>query len=334
MAKKPRANSAERSVRTAIICIAAVIVVIGAAAIINNRSLSFAATINGQRVPLEHYRFHVNNQFFELNHLLWQLDPTTANDWILEAAWGELVNTTVMIQHAQSLGLTLNAEQDEEARELAASFERQELSNLGFSRRNFVEFARQMSLLEVLYEHLTADIVVSDEEINEAFEEFRETIRQVPDSYNFYEIFVNQIEVESFELATNIFTEIMHTGDLVSQMREHCVIFDPDNLIPSPDGTPIYFVSLFDTNANMEVFELAYGLFEVGAMGGPIQLDNGNFMIFQIVIIDGPDYEELREQFAEHHEMQVRNEYFQAQITFLREQSDVSPNRRALNMFN
>ncbi|MCL2170979.1 MAG: SurA N-terminal domain-containing protein [Defluviitaleaceae bacterium] len=336
MAKKPKANQAERSTRNAIIALAVLIFAVGVGLVINNRTLSSIGTVGGQRVPTEHYRFMLNQQFNQFAFQFWQVDPEILNPIIRDAAWDETVNFTVMVQRAQELGLELTPEQEAEAREDAQAFIDSDddgfLRSLGFSNRNFMDFMMDFALLEVLFEHTTAEIYISEAERAQAFFEYLELIRQWPHAPDFYSVFVHAIEVEDRMTADMINQEFFVTMDFVDLLRRFCINYNPDEL-PVVDGVPIYFVDIFDTNANEMVLIQAFHLLEAGHMGGVTELDNGNYMLFQIVHVAHPDYDELWEDFIVNHDNMVRENHFMDSVQRWVQQTNINRNNRAFNMF-
>jgi len=335
MAKKPRANSGDKTVKIAIISFIVLIVAVGTALIINNRSVSYVATVNGQRISAQQYNYHFQEALMQYEQFFWQFeDPTPLLDLVREEAFESAVAHRLMVNEARDLGLVLSQEEEQEVREHSDNAwrdNRELIRSLGFSRNSFQEFSRESMLTVSLFSHLTEDIVFTDEELEETFAEFYEQIQNYPDNIDYYTVFVQHIEVETLELAEFIFSEIIQGGNFIELMQEHSINYDPDNMPETPDGTPIYFMDIFDTNANELAIRMAYELFEVGTRSDVIPLDNGNFMLFQIFLIDGPEEEELQEWFFESHPATVRQNHFMSELEFLREQANVVRNERALN---
>jgi hypothetical protein len=311
--------------------------VITAVLIVNNRQLNSIGTINGERIAMERYRFMLDQQFGQMQHYFWQFDAAAVNAVIRDRAWNELVNTTVMSQRAQNLGLQLTPEQREIALEDAQFIidrnDGEYLRSISFNQNRFIDFVLEIALIEQLFEHTTAGIVISEEEIELAWEEFREMIREFPNNRDYYDIYVNFIVVETEELANWIFSEQLLTMDLISFIESYCIVFNNEETIYSLDGMPIYFRNIFDTPATEEGISAAYQLFQVGNMSSFFQTYDGNWMMFQIFLIDGPDYDELFELFVPAHEDESRNAYFQELLDQWMEQATVTRNNRAFNIW-
>jgi len=324
MAKKPKAKSGDRTLKTAIAIMLIGIIAIGTVLAINSHNLSFVMTVNGQRVSTEHYRFHFNNYLMTAQQFIWQFEGIEdMEDHVREFAREEAIGILVINQQARERGIALTAEQIAESDERAQEFidnelmhmhaagwrinEREFLRSMGFSRRGFNDLFRQIAMIEALNDYITANIVVTEEQARLTFDERVEQAQQFPDIINLYDIMLYYIETETHESALNASLDFT----------------------PTPGTDP---VSIWETNANMDVLEVAFELFEVGAISGPIELDNGNYMVFQIVEIVGPDYDELWVNFLESYEEEYRWAYFESQFVFWREQAEVTTNERAFNL--
>ena len=100
MARRPKANSHDNTIRNLTIGFIVIILIVGTALIWNNRSLSYAGTLDGSRMPIEHLNFY-QNQAWET--LVWQFGmaagPET-EEWAMNIAFESLLELHLTVNRA------------------------------------------------------------------------------------------------------------------------------------------------------------------------------------------------------------------------------------------
>ena len=328
MAKKPKANSQNNTIRGIIIAFSAIIVVIGALLIWNNRSVSFAGRIDGERVPIGQLNFFHQNWIDEV-HFNWGLPIT---DDIAEMtrgwAWAELVDMWVVSNQADLLGISLTAEDMVDVDELVDAFNafygRDTLRTLGFTDSSLRRFAERSVLETRVRLHVIEDVIINENELEEAFE-----VHLIENMHELQTILVYYIEVATQELADQLLTEMFMGASIVDLMRTHSIVYDPSVLPVDEDGELIERINAMHTNLNEEQIAMVFAL-GVGTLSDIQWLDNGNFAVFQVADVVEEDREVSLERFREQFILTAQHELFENNMLIWRAHADVVPNRRVL----
>lgn len=351
MAKKPKANNQNNMVRNVIIIFAAIILVAGTLIVWNNRDMSFAGTVDGQRIPMSHLNFFWNS-WGDNEGLMWEMlqhgimpGSPEANEFIMELAWNSVVEQTIVASHAEDMGITLAGENAEMVDEQIETFENwfthvneegevlvtssEMIRALGFSNASFRRFAEQVVLAGLVHDHIVASVELGDEELAEAFAEHLE------EHFDYSDVFVHIIEVDTEELANELWMQIALGADFLGLMREYSLAYNTDMLEEDEEGNLIEDLHILATNlrTNQDHIEMAHDM-GIGDVSSIITLDNNNFAIFEVVRIEHLDDEgraELEEEFNAWHTSVVSNEHFSNQVMIWLEQADVRQNSRVFN---
>jgi len=328
MAKKPKANSQNNTIRGIVIALSAVIIVIGALLVWNNRSVSFAGTINGERVPVAQLNvFHQN--WIDQIHFEWGI-PVTPDiaDMAREWAWGELVDIWIISNQADSLGIILSADDLLEVDEIVdaynAFFGREHLRAWGFTNASLRRFAERLVLQDRVRARVLEDVVINEDELAEAFENFL-----VEHALELQSVYIYYIEVTSAEMADQLMMQIFTGASIVELMREHSVAYNPLALPVDEDGELIERINALDTPLNPEQIGIVYAM-GIGTLSDVQMLDNGNFALFQVVDVEEADRDMVFEFFHEDFTAAAQNELLENNMLIWRAQTNVVQNSRVL----
>jgi hypothetical protein len=311
---------------------AVIILIIGGLLVWNNRSLSFAGTIDGDRMPIEHFNFYRNQAWQTLVFSFgWPNDDET-EAWATASGFERLTELHLTTRRAAEFGFSVadvDADEVQEHMELlrtmleAPDFDA--IAALGFTNTSFREFVELQMLHELVYRHITDLVTIDEEEMAEAFEQ------HLIDSFmEMNQVLVYMIEVETQERADALLRALLVGDDFVELMREHSVAFDEDMLELDEVGQPILTMDVFHTPLawDEELLEVAYAL-EIGEISGILELPTGNFAIVQAVEINEIMTREMMEaEFMPMHEERLRDEYFRERLGQWAEEAEIVQNNR------
>jgi len=335
MAKRPKANSHDNTIRNVIIGFTIVIAIIAAVIIWNNRSLSYAGTLDGERMPVEHLSFF-QNQAWET--LVWNFGmpegPETA-EWALEIAVENLLEMHLSVNRAADFGITMadvDADDVESNMEMIRMmYERADgfdiIAAMGFTNSSFRRFVEMQMLQTLLFQHISEMVTVSEDEFAEAFEQHLEE-----NIVHITQVLAHMIVVEEESQADAIMNQILMGSNFIDLMREHSVIFDEEMLVIDEDGEHVYAhdVDWSPLAMQPELLARAYGM-EIGDVSEVMPLDDGTFIIIEIAdIVHHMDMDEFEADFRTNHEMQMQGEYFRERLEQWRETAEFVPNTRVL----
>ena len=331
MARRPRANSHDNTIRNIIIGFSVIILIVGALLIWNNRSLSYAGTINGERIPIEHLSFF-QNQAWET--LVWGGMPASPQTeaWAMELGFDSLLVLHVTAGRAAEFGLSLADVDAEEVESrintIRMMHDRPDIdmiAAMGFSNASLRRFVELQVLHELVYQHLVETIAVDEEELAEAFEQYLEE-----NFRDFAQVMVHLIVVEEESQADAIMNRILMGADFTELMREYSVIFD--HLPRDEDGQHIYAM---DFDHTLLAFEpgftlLAYDL-EEGEISDILHMADGGFAIMEVVEINQiRDMDEVEASFREDYLSVLQEDYFLQRLEQWTEEADIVPNSRII----
>ncbi|MCL2396523.1 MAG: SurA N-terminal domain-containing protein [Defluviitaleaceae bacterium] len=339
MAKKPRANNQNNTMRSVIIIFSAFVLIASALLIWNNRSLSFAGTIDGERVPMPYFNFMWNNW---MERMMWEFqmpNDEESRDLANMMAWDDLVDQTLVVNQAAERGISLTDEDRARAAEIAENMRAAQtfddgfgntfdgIREMGFTNASFRRFTERMVLHDLVYTDVTAVIQPSEEELAQALADY-----MTEHFLDFRSVFIHLIEVQTQEQAQGFFAQVATGADFAEIMREYSLAYNPELLSVDEDGELIEAVHIHATNLahSPEHLEMAHAM-EVGSISDIIELINGHFAFFEVVNIEDTLPEDIEDDFNEFHIENLRNEYFRNSIVIWREHAEISQNRRLFN---
>jgi hypothetical protein len=331
MSRNHKRKSDDKTVRRALLAFAVFILVVGTALVINNRSLSFAGTVNGQRIPMAHFRFQFDLVAEGLGQDAWMFDQLTIGEFSFE----QLADLNVVTSRgAEEFGIVLSSQDiansriEADAIRASMTFNGVDLiRQMGFSRAGFYRFTEMWTLYHLILEEITGRLEVTDEELSEAYEEFLE--ENIGDYTKFY---VYMVEVETEELAEELRQQLLQQvfgganiiDSVVAMIDAHNVVslfVDFDDNIASAD--------IVQTNAGAahmaEVQEMDAANVNISQVA-PLTSGNYGFFVLDEIKIEIP--EELEEQFKEYYESELRHAFFREYADLWTSQSNISQNAR------
>jgi len=341
MARKPKANSHDHTIRNVIIGFSVIILIVGALLIWNNRSLSFAVTIDGERIPIEQFNFYHNQAWNTLWE--WGMMPGPETEaWTMEIAFESLVSLHLTSARASEFGFSLAdvdadevTEEMEFLRMILQTHEGDIIPRLGFTDAAFRQFVELRMLQGLVHEHITSLVEVDEEELEQVFEDFWEE-----NHMHFTEILVHTITVETRAEADELHSRIVNSNEsFVELMREYSNTFNEEVLPLDDAGNPILAENIHASilgQWGQEHIELAHDM-EVGDVSEVLSIAGGSWVIFEVAevnpTLDGLDRLELEINVKAEHEAELRNAYFHERFELWRENADIVPNDRILSGF-
>ena len=329
MAKKPRANSQNKTIRNVVIAFSAIVIVIGALLIWNNRALSYAGTIDGERVPMAHLNFFHSNWLGMLGNEWGMHIDSATNDLARQWGWDDASTLWIISNQADLLGIVMTdddwADVDEIVDEITAIFGTAGLRDWGFTTASFRRFAERMVLQDLVSERILQDAFIDEDVLQEQLDEFLEE-----SALELQTVSILYVEVETREEADRIMGEVFMGRPLYQLMREYSIAYDVYALPLDDEG---YAIEIIDARAtplaSWQVTPVqALG---VGTLSDIHELENGNFAIFQIVDIEDPDFEAVEEFFRSQFIENAQNEHRDNALFIWRENARIEPNSRILN---
>ena len=323
MAKRPKAHTQNNTIRNVAIIFCAIVIVTAAALVWNNRSLSYAGTLDGARLPVAQLNFFAENLGGQIADF----------DLAREFAWGDLVDFHLVTRQADDLGIALNADDMEEVDEIIAWYESQWvfpefnynlITSMGFTNSSFRQFMEQFVLRGRVVDHVTSFVEIDEEVFARAFADF-----VVEHAFDITSVFVHHITVEDAVQATSLLLQHTEGADFVELMREHSLTYNPETLMVDEDGALIEHTNIWDTaiSLDFEQVMVAYEM-EIGQVSDIIALENGNFAIFQIADIHEMEMSVVEEIFRPQFEDGARFDFLNNQLMIWREQSAIEQNSR------
>jgi len=336
MAKKPKANSHDKTIRNVIIGFGVLVLILAAILVWNNRSLSYAGTVDGERMSLPQLSFHQNEAWGMLLEEQWGMTPDQGTfDLAMLIGFESLVDFYVTIGRAADFGLSL-ADVDAEQVDSRIEFyqmiyndhEFDIVTSLGFTDATFRRFVELRELQDLVYRHVTELLVITEDALEVAYERHMEEI-----FFFLKDVLVHIIDVASLEDAENVLAQIEDGADFVDLMRTHSISYSPHNQQEGPDGQIIETINARSTSLaeDDDLLRIAYGM-EEGEVSDIIELPNGNFAIFEIVTINEmiDDYEAFEAAVRANQERDLRDGYFRERLQTWRSEADIVRNARVV----
>jgi len=292
---KSQARKRDNSIKIAIIIFVVFIVAVGTALIINNRAISYVATVDGQRIPISHfnYQFHTLLQ----DQQIWDLIGWFGWGVVEDAALNGMVELHTVVARAAELGVSLSSETTSEVTQYARNrFVEGGYSEIEFTRSSFVDFMLMMALYNEIYEHITSQYEVSEAVIADGLAEYmRENVAEYTSA------FVFAVQVNTQEEANELFARFMegeNIADIVYEIGD--VNEDGEPVVRNAENTHLDTLDFFD------VLEM-----EVGEFTEVLELRGGFFGFFQVESIESEEPSEERiEALRLHIEMMARHDHF------------------------
>ena len=277
---KNQSRKKDNSIKTAVIIFAAFIVVVGTLLVINNRSLSYAGTVNGTRIPVEHLRFQFNQNMEIMMQEMFQFGlqalDAESEAWAWENAFYALLDLNVVVAQADALGVRLSSDDIAEARAEADVIRANmtfdgidQISQMGFSRSSFYRFIETIFLYTNISRHVGENFgtPLTAEELAEAYAVFMEGNMD-----DFMTPFLYMLEVESVELAEQLHNMVIMGTPIEEIIAANSVLTVHDEVVTGA-------VSIFDTNATWAILEMALASPE-GTLSDVVEMFNGNHGFF------------------------------------------------------
>ena len=342
MARRPKANSHDKTIRNVIIGFSVIILIVGALLIWNNRSLSFVATVDGQRLPVEHFFYFRDQAWGELAQFAMgfgmDMNDPMMLDWAIEMGFESLVSFHLTTTHAGQFGLSVN-DVDSAAVQERMDFIREwyfdprwpdhdAIAEMGFTNRSFRQFVELLLLEEKTREHIGSLAVITDEILAEAFQE-----RLEANLAHEIDVQVHHIQTETREEAEALRERVLAGEDILELMREYSLVYDPDAEERFDEfGEIITTININNLHVagDSEYAEIWLGLNrEAGDVSDVIQLFDDTYAFFRVeTITDNRDLEQMEIDFNEQHERQLRNDYFFERLAEWAEDIEIVINER------
>jgi hypothetical protein len=338
MARKPRANSHDNTIRNMIIGFCVIILIAGGLLVWNNQSLSYAGTLNGERMPVQHLNFFQNQAWEDLVFFHgWPPGPET-EAWAMQFAYESLLELHLTTARAEEFGFSLaDVSADEIDARLAVirmMHERPDVdifAHMGFSDRGLRRFAHLQGLHDLVRQEIMSRVLIDDADLASALEEHLEA-----NFMQFIDVMVHTIQVETREQADTVLELIEEGADFTDLMREFSITFHEELLPLDEDGQPIFAVNVDFSDLAMwapEYLELAYEM-EIGETSDALSIAGGSWIIFEVAdIVEAMDMDDFEENFKIHHENQLRDEYFREILEGWRSAANIAANSRVLPDF-
>jgi hypothetical protein len=326
MSNKHKSRKRDNTIRIAVGIFAAFIVIVGTVLLINNRSLSYIATVNGQRIPIEqfHYQWDMTeNAAWEAGWRMFLSDMDIA-EWALDS----LVELHVVAARADEVGAALSAENIEQARQEADSlrewftFQGQDgIARMGFSRASFNSFIEMQILAGLVAEEVAGRLEISEEELAAAFEEYISI-----NSQNYIEPLVHFVEHEDLETTQNFREGVeISVADIRGFIRTEVEIQSLEDIEPVPFSQLVHFLGL-----SQDIFEHALTM-HPGELSELMPLPGGGFGFFLVDRFEFVFPE--AEIWKAGHESELRFEHYRAYLEFWLDQAEITRNERHFRNF-
>ncbi|MCL2575203.1 MAG: SurA N-terminal domain-containing protein [Defluviitaleaceae bacterium] len=313
MAKNHQATRKDNSIKIAVIIFIAFIVIVGAALFINNRSLSWVASVDGERIPMAHFWYQYDRTAEQLWEFAWMLQPGDVE----EIALGGLVDLYAVTARADEFGVELTREQIDMARSDATAIRAHMMIDgddiirqMGFTRSSFYSFVEMMALYSAVYDTIASRREVTEQEFIDGIAAYIEENAQ-----EYRNPFAHIVETETEEEA-EVLRERILAGESIT-----------DIMLELNEEANTTSVHVSNTNFFAETWEEAHFMNE-GDISLVVPLANGMFGVYQIERIE---YDEIDEEAVrETVEAQVRHAHFREFANMWAEQAEVVRNTRVL----
>jgi peptidyl-prolyl cis-trans isomerase C len=280
---------------------------------------SVAASVNGEEIPVaeveERYEAIAANPQFQQ-----QLEAGGGDDFIEQVQarlLSDLIEAELVAQGAADLGVEISEADVEERRESLIeevggqeTFE-QLVEESGLTEEQIDEQVRDITLREEIQEELSADIDVTDEEVEAFFEENREERFDVAEA--------RHILVESEDEADDVI-ERLEDGESFADIAQ-------EESIDTGSGEQGGDLGQFGRGQMVPEFEEAVFSAPLGEVVGPVETQFG-FHVIEVIERAEPDLEEVEEEIRVELAQARQGEVVQEWLTERRQEADIEVNPR------
>ncbi|MCI8336357.1 MAG: hypothetical protein HFI72_04290 [Peptococcaceae bacterium] len=262
-------------------------------------------TVNGVAIDQSKFDFYMDNLKSQYGSIV---DLTEVNEenkavyaMIEQSAWDTIVQNTLVEALAQAEGIQVTGAEVENAldAQVKASFDSEQgfndwLKAMGYTRDEMLYLFRMDALSQKLFDKVTADISISDEEAKAAYDANKEDWQKVSVSHILFKADRDNASEEELnaarDKAKDIIKRLDNGEDFATLARE----YSEDTSAPA-GGAMDYKFSRNDTKFVKEFVDGTFQLHEVGEYSKePVQSQFG----FHIIKIDtkDDDFESVKEE--------------------------------------
>ncbi|MCL2573792.1 MAG: hypothetical protein FWE34_04470 [Defluviitaleaceae bacterium] len=330
MAKRPRANSHDNTIRNIIIGFSVMILIVGGLLIWNNLDLNHAGTLDGERMPRAHLSFFFDQEWMNLIMGWGMPENEETHQWAMEFAFDRVAEMHLIHNQTERLGISSNDIDAEELdliiQEVLESLYRPQINMtgqdviraMGFTNASFRRFIEMEMMNALVFDHYFDLATISEADAEAAFEQYL-----VDEAMELTQVTIRAIVTEDIETANAVMTLVNAGGtDFVDLMREYSAIpFDEDMI-----EVDIWESAL---SQDFNLVEIAYTM-QIGEITPePLSMIGGSWAIFEVVNIeDRFDADFVRDFFMGEYEEQMRVSYFREQVAEWEEVANIRRNPR------
>lgn len=250
-------------------------------------------TLNGKDIDENRFQFYMDNLKNQYGSLIDLSEPNEDNmamyAMIEQSAWDSVLQNTLVEVLAEEEDIHLSNGEVESTldAQVAASFESEEdfsqwLEAMGYTRDDMLYLFRIDALSQKIFDKVTADITVTDEEAKAAYEENKEDWQRISVSHILIKAEKGTATEEELAAAKKKAEDIikrLDAGEDFAALAKEC----SEDTTASAGGAMDYKFSKNDTRFVKEFVDGAFLLNEVGEYSKePVQTDYG----FHIIKID------------------------------------------------
>jgi len=226
---------------------------------------------------------------------------------IKETVLESMINDQLSLQQAAKENITVTDEElNNSVKELETYYGGKEaldkyLTEQGMDRAQFEALLRDQMIISKLYEEITANVTVTDEEVKKYFEE-NQSLFELSSP----EIRASHILVDTEEEARKILNELKNGADFAELAKKYSK--DPSK----ENGGDLGF---FGKNVMVEEFEKAAFDLEVGEISEPVKTDYGYHIIKVTDKRTELTFDDVKDYIKSNLEMQKKDEEFNKNLT-------------------
>jgi hypothetical protein len=275
---------------------------------LNQFNKSYVMTFEGKRVSVNDFRFTLISTM-----------NSESEDHKSEA-FDLLLETLVLISRGEAEGVELTDDDKGNMLSWAGQYKSQFTSNYGMDM-SFITTERVAEILstEVYFENLmqkyTVDLVIDEEELEQAFQEYKENNKT--EYYDMQFKYAYNLDREALETARNEVEEGNLTFDELVETQS--VLYDAE------EGIQTWPLSWIDVSKE-DAERLA--AMEVGEMSDVMETESNYPLIVQVESKEIPADEDLMENFRESYELRKRQEAFKLYVDEWKKEADYTVNQK------
>ncbi len=253
-------------------------------------------TVNGVAIDQSRFDFYMNNMKNQYGSIMDLTEPNEENKAIYalmeQSAWDSVVQNTLVEGLAKEEGIEVtNAEVENVLdAQVKASFETEQdfqqwLKAMGYTKDDMLYMFRIDTLSQKLFDKVTADISISDEEAKAAFDANKENWQKISVSHILFKADRDNASEEEINAARDKAKDIIKRLDNGEDFATLAKEYSEDGSAPA-GGAMDYKFAKNDTKFVKEFVDGAFLLHEVGEYSKePVQSQFG----FHIIKIDTKD---------------------------------------------